>query len=238
MTSSLQFVDTHGCPVSLDRKLASGGEGTVFTVASNSTFVAKIYHHAPTAQTVEKLTAMLRLANPRLLALAAWPMELLYRSGTRTLAGCLRRASAQRVSADPAPLQSCSVPLTSYFPRAGWNFQVRAAANLTAAFDEVHGAGCLVGDVNQSNVVVSSDALVRLIDCDSFQVRANGKAYLCEVGVAQYTPPELQGKSLRGLVRTENHDRFGLAVLIYQLLFVGRHPYAGVWPIALRRPVL
>jgi DNA-binding helix-hairpin-helix protein with protein kinase domain len=31
------------------------------------------------------------------------------------------------------------------------------------------------------------------------------------------------------LVRTENHDRFGLAVLIYQLLFVGRHPYAGVY---------
>jgi DNA-binding helix-hairpin-helix protein with protein kinase domain len=39
----------------------------------------------------------------------------------------------------------------------------------------------------------------------------------------------LQGKQLRGLIRTENHDRFGLAVLIYQLLFVGRHPYAGVY---------
>jgi DNA-binding helix-hairpin-helix protein with protein kinase domain len=65
--------------------------------------------------------------------------------------------------------------------------------------------------------------------CASFQVRANGKPFLCEVGVAHYTPPELQGKPLRGLVRTENHDRFGLAVLIYQLLFVGRHPYAGVY---------
>jgi DNA-binding helix-hairpin-helix protein with protein kinase domain len=101
--------------------------------------------------------------------------------------------------------------------------------NLAAAFDEVHKAGCLVGDVNQSNALVSTQALVRLIDCDSFQVRANGKPFLCEVGVAHYTPPELQGKPLRGLVRTENHDRFGLAVLIYQLLFVGRHPYAGVY---------
>src|SRR5262249_4376713 len=42
-----------------------------------------------------------------------------------------------------------------------------------------------------------------------------------------YTPPELQGRSLRGLVRTVNHDRFGLAVVLFQLLFVGRHPYAG-----------
>jgi DNA-binding helix-hairpin-helix protein with protein kinase domain len=115
------------------------------------------------------------------------------------------------------------------FPRAGWQFQVRAAVNLAAAFDEVHRAGCLVGDVNESNALVSDKALVRLIDCDSFQVRAGGRQYLCEVGKPQYTPPELQGRSLRGLTRTENHDRFGLAVLIYQLLFVGRHPYMGVY---------
>lgn len=30
-------------------------------------------------------------------------------------------------------------------------------------------------------------------------------------------------------MRTENHDRFGLAVLIYQLLFVGKHPYMGLY---------
>ena len=132
---------------------------------------------------------------------------------------------------DCEPIQHLYNPVQrlKYFPRAGWDFQVRAAANLAAAFDEIHKAGCLIGDVNQSNVLVSTQALVRLIDCDSFQVRANGRQYLCEVGVVHYTPPELQGKSLRGLVRTENHDRFGLAVLIYQLLFVGRHPYAGVY---------
>jgi DNA-binding helix-hairpin-helix protein with protein kinase domain len=132
---------------------------------------------------------------------------------------------------DCQPIQQLYNPVQrlTCFPRAGWDFQLRAALNLASAFDEVHKAGCLVGDVNQSNAQVSMQALVRLIDCDSFQVRANGKAFLCEVGVAHYTPPELQGKSLRGLVRTENHDRFGLAVLIYQLLFVGRHPYAGVY---------
>ena len=29
--------------------------------------------------------------------------------------------------------------------------------------------------------------------------------------------------------RTANHDNFGLAILIFQLLFLGRHPYAGVY---------
>jgi DNA-binding helix-hairpin-helix protein with protein kinase domain len=169
---------------------------------------------------------MVRLANPQLLALAAWPMGLLFQARTRQLAGFLmpRLKDCEAIQHLYNPVQRLKC-----YPRAGWNFHVRAAMNLAAAFDEVHKAGCLVGDVNQSNALVSTQALVRLIDCDSFQVRANGKPYLCEVGVAHYTPPELQGKSLRGLVRTENHDRFGLAALIYQLLFVGRHPYAGVY---------
>ena len=43
-----------------------------------------------------------------------------------------------------------------------------------------------------------------------------------------WTPPELQGKSYQGLHRTPNHDRFGLAVIIFRLLFMGRHPFAGI----------
>lgn len=221
-----RLVDVNGQSIALGRQLASGGEGAVFTLSNDSTLVAKVYHRPPTTQTVEKLNAMVRLANPQLLKLAAWPMGLLYHAGTRQLAGFVMPRLI-----DCQPIQHLYNPVQRLrsFPRAAWNFQVRAAVNLAAAFDEVHKAGCLVGDVNQSNVQVSTQALVRLIDCDSFQVRMNGKAYLCEVGVAHYIPPELQGKSLKGLIRTEHHDRFGLAVLIYQLLFVGRHPYAGVY---------
>ncbi|MCX8501531.1 MAG: hypothetical protein ORO03_07545, partial [Alphaproteobacteria bacterium] len=39
--------------------------------------------------------------------------------------------------------------------------------------------------------------------------------------------PELQGRSFSEVYRTVNHDNFGLAVLIFQLLMMGRHPYAG-----------
>jgi DNA-binding helix-hairpin-helix protein with protein kinase domain len=226
MTPPPPLIDANSRAVTLDHQLASGGEGSVFTFRNDPTRVAKVYHRPPSAQTVEKLAAMIPLANHNLLSLAAWPTSLLYHARTHHLAGFVM----PRLS-DCQPIQQIYNPVQrlTCFPRAGWDFQVRAALNLAAAFDEVHKAGCLVGDVNQSNAQVSMQALVRLIDCDSFQVRANGKAFLCEVGVAHYTPPELQGKSLRGLVRTENHDRFGLAVLIYQLLFVGRHPYAGVY---------
>ena len=225
MTAPPGLTDAAGRPVALGNRLASGGEGAVYTLRDDAGFVAKVYHNQPTAQAVEKLAAMAGLATPALTAVAAWPTGLLRDARTRQPAGFLMpRGTGELVQFLYNPAQRLK-----FFPRAGWKFQVRAAHNLAVAFEKVHQAGCLVGDVNESNALVSPDALVRLIDCDSFQVQANNRSYLCEVGKPYYTPPELQGKNFRGLTRTENHDRFGLAVLVYQLLFAGRHPYAGVY---------
>ena len=220
------LIGPDGHAIALGALIATGGEGAVYNLRDDPSRVAKIYHKPPSKQTADKLAAMTGLAGPKLLAVAAWPSGLLRDAKTRAAVGFVM----PRVS-DCEPVQQLYNPVQRLknFPQANWSFQIRAAANLAAAFDEVHTNGCLVGDINQSNALVSRQALARLIDCDSFQVRAGNKHYLCEVGVPLYTPPELQGKSFRGLTRTANHDRFGLAVLIYQLLFVGRHPYMGIY---------
>ena len=223
--TTLPFIyDATGRPLPLDRLLASGGEGSVYTVPMDTAQVVKVYHRPPSAQTVEKLTAMIGLANPQLKSWTAWPTGLVYDARTRQVAGFImpRLGDCQSIQALYNPIQRMKC-----FPKASWGFQVRAAVNLAAAIDEVHKAGCLVGDINERNEMVSPKATITLIDCDTFQLRAGGRQFLCEVGVLHYTPPELQNKTFRGLVRTENHDRFGLAVLVYQLLFVGSHPYAG-----------
>ena len=87
----------------------------------------------------------------------------------------------------------------------------------------------MIGDVNHGNALIGKDGTAVLIDCDSIQVRDRSRTFACDVGTPLFTPPELQGKTFRGLHRTENHDRFGLAVLIFHLLFQGRHPFAGVY---------
>ena len=61
--------------------------------------------------------------------------------------------------------------------------------------DAVHGTGVVVGDVNDSNVLVGGDAVVRLIDVDSFQVRDSARVFTCDVGMPIYQPPELYGRS-------------------------------------------
>jgi DNA-binding helix-hairpin-helix protein with protein kinase domain len=102
--------------------------------------------------------------------------------------------------------------------------------NLSRAFEVLHDRNVVVGDVNSNNVVVFRDSTSRLIDCDSFQIRSNGTVFRCNVGVAEYQPPELQGGDFARIDRLPQHDLFGLAVMIFQLLFVGKHPFAGVLP--------
>jgi DNA-binding helix-hairpin-helix protein with protein kinase domain len=82
--------------------------------------------------------------------------------------------------------------------------------------------------LNHSGILVAPDATVALIDADSFQFRLNGTSYPCVVGVPDFTPPELHGKNLATVERTIAHDNFGLAVAIFHLLFMGKHPYAGI----------
>jgi DNA-binding helix-hairpin-helix protein with protein kinase domain len=189
--------------------------------------VAKIYARTPDEQTGRKLGAMVQLVTKELMAFTAWPQNLLLDPGSGNVVGFLmpRLDGHREIHALYGPTDRKTA-----FPDASWAFLVRAARNVAAAFEAVHQAGHVIGDVNQGNVVVSRQATVRLIDCDSFQITHLGSTYPCRVGVPLFTPPELRSQRLESVVRTADHDRFGLAVLIFQLLFMGRHPFAGRHP--------
>ena len=113
------------------------------------------------------------------------------------------------------------------FANADWRFLLRASLNTARAFAVVHDSGCVIGDVNHGSVLVSEKATVRLVDCDSFQIVVGDRRFPCEVGVQEFTPPELQNAAFVGTIRTTNHDNFALAILIFRLLFMGKHPFAG-----------
>jgi DNA-binding helix-hairpin-helix protein with protein kinase domain len=83
--------------------------------------------------------------------------------------------------------------------------------------------------VNHANLLASKAGTVALIDCDSFDITDGQRWFSCPVGVPTYTPPELKGKSFTGVRRTQQHDAFGLAVLLFHVLFLGRHPFSGIF---------
>lgn len=222
-THPLSVHDDHGRQITLARELGRGGEGVVFEVAGDATGAAKIYHTAISPDKAEKIRAMVAMRTAQLEKLTAWPRALL-----RTAKGEARGFLMPRLTGhkDIHTLYSPKGRRVE-FQNADWRFLIRTAANVARAFAVVHESGCVIGDVNHGGVTVAQDATVKLIDCDSFQVVNAERKFLCEVGVSTFTPPELQNRSLKGLLRTPNQDNFGLAVLVFLLLFMGRHPFAG-----------
>lgn len=218
------YFDDKDKPVTLGEVVGRGGEGQVFALPNDPQQVAKVYDTPPVHLQRNKLSAMARLATPQLTAVAAWPTSTLREGPQRTVVGFIMPALHHY-----HPLHRLYSPAErdQLFPDRDWGFLVQAAAHLAEAFAVVHEHGHIIGDVNERNVLVGSDAQIALIDCDSFQVHDGEDIYLCDVGVDLFTPPELQNKDLRGVQRSTNHDMFGLAVLIFQMLFMGRHPYVG-----------
>ena len=225
-----------GVAVRLGEKLGTGGEGSVFAVScGGQDVVAKVYHQPLPADQHAKLINMVSCCNESLRAMSAWPVGLLQVGRKGPVRGFLmpRLIGYQAVHNVYGP-----APRKAKYPKADWAFLVQVARNIAAAFDTIHANGHVIGDVNQGNVLVANNALVKLIDCDSFQISVPGLQFLCDVGVPHFTSPELlRAVSLRGLQRTLHHDNFGLAVLVFHLLLMGRHPFAGVYAGAQDMPI-
>ncbi len=226
MSMARVLFDHNGRRVPLGNELGRGGEACVFELPDQPKFVAKVYHKRPDQDKAEKLIQMVALQNERLLKLAAWPVVALRTKIDGEIVGFgMPNISGYK---DVHLLYSPKSRIKDFPPKVSWAFLIHAAANIARAFAVIHEQGHVIGDVNERNLRVSPEsAVVNLIDCDSFQIRSQNRYFLCEVGVPTYTPAELQEKVFKTVVRTANHDNFGLAVLAFHLLFMGRHPFAG-----------
>lgn len=220
----MEFTDNAGNCIRLGNQVGRrGGEGSVFQVPLQDGIVAKIFHTPASSDKQEKLLHMANLANASILSTAAWPKSPLWDSQRRLVGFTMQGVRGREIHELYNPKQRLL-----QFPTAEWDFLVRVARNCAAAFDEIHKVGAVIGDVNEGNLLVKDDGMVSLIDCDSYQISANGRIWTCDVGVPLWTAPELQNKNFNGLRRTTNSDLFALGVLIFELLFMGRHPFAGI----------
>lgn len=212
-----------GQKLKVGQRVGRGGEGEVFALADGSNRALKHYTAVSLADRQKKIAAMIKQGLAAQTNLVAFPT-----SAVQTKNGAFAGFLMKLVQGHK-PLHELYAPKArkQNFPSADYRFLVRAATNIARAVASVHDVGCVIGDINHSGILVSDKAVAALIDADSFQVDDGTQRHLCVVGVPEYTAPELQGRSLSGVVRTPAHDAFGLAVIIFQLLFMGRHPFAG-----------
>jgi serine/threonine protein kinase len=219
------------------QELARGGEGKICQIVGSRDYVAKFFF-TPGPEKDDKLKAMLanRPHDPTRETLQhisiAWPVNRILNDANE----CIGFAMPYIKRDESIPLLKLYNPRDRRATRRNftWEYLVRIVLNLASIIDELHRKGYVIGDVNESNILVTPKALVTLVDCDSIQVpveRPDGQTgyFLCTVGKPEYTPPELQGADFSQVIRTPDHDNFGLAVLIFLMLMEGWHPFAAVW---------
>lgn len=238
------YYDHMGKTIQLGQQIGAGGEGPVYIVQGKHQDCAKIYYK-PTHERHQKIEAMLRSAptDPTLHSghrSIAWPSAALYEDSQKNrFAGFLMPIIDMKTF---IPVLNCFDPEERLKLLGGgfnWLYLLTTAQNIASATAAIHERGSCIGDINESNMLVAPNTLTTLIDCDSFQIKDNsGKVYRCNVGKSEYTAPELHGQLYSSIDRTPQSDCFGLAVIIFQLLMDGNHPFRGIWQLAGDAPSL
>ena len=211
-------------PLSIGKLIGAGGEGAVYEDRNDSSMVIKVLHqqHA-TPERAAKLRAM--CDNPPQNAQAlSWPKVLeTDADGIR-----YRMPKASRGSGTAYRLISANERRQLPARQQEYEYRARLGVKIAEAFRWLHTIHVRIGDVNPSNILVSDDGSVMLIDCDSFQIPGppGHQPYPCVVGSPEYTAPEID--DFQRQFRSQDSDNFALAVLLYQLLGNGSHPYQGV----------
>lgn len=214
--------------------LGKGGEGEVFSVLSHTLsgiadaehLVAKTYFEPDTNSRREKLKAM--ISSPVAEGGVAWPVAMLF-TEDRDFKGYLMPKLESKTNREWLYLANAK-DRRNVAPDFDVRYALVAVRNLAAAMLAVHNAGHRIGDVNESNITISANGTIFIVDTDSMQIRASdGTTYPCTVGKPEYTAPELSHGSLRDHQRTRETDVFAFAVAAYQLLTGGATPHQGVF---------
>lgn len=223
------YVADDGRRLVMDRLLKSGGAGGVYSIRTASGEVAKLYHRTVDLALYErKVAAMLRL-QPRVQAGAAgqvqlaWPTHLL-----RDAAGRFRGFTMPQL--DVARTSDLEHVLLERQARAqrlptGLGAKITLAANLASVVAALHAERHYVVDLKPVNVRFYRDTLqIALLDCDGLSIQGAGERFPAHQVTPDYLAPEYQGVAVAD---EQAQDRFALAVVIFQLLNFGIHPYSG-----------
>lgn len=221
--------DVNGNARELGAALAKGGEGEIFPLRAKDTVLVKTYHKhiagARGTKIEQKLTAMKTIDQLRSSSRFGWPRTLVYDDSRRFRGYAMHRMHG-------VSMQTLCQPqlLKERLPNWSRREVITCARSFICLVRTAHENGAILGDIQPANFLIDpKTALVRGIDCDSYQVTANGKTYPCPVGIPMLLPPELIGCELRKVNRTVEHDLFSVGIMLFRMLTLGLHPYSRTY---------
>ncbi len=220
--------------ITLGALLKSGGAGSVYQVREMASMVAKIYHRDQPLPVYErKLKAMLSLS-PNLPDISdggerfvqiAWPQAILRDDRGQFLGFTMPSLDIKATSELEYILQERQARAEGL--PVGLGAKITLAANLSAVIAELHKQHHYVVDMKPVNLRFYRRSLyMAMLDCDGFSIQGQNERFEAPQFTPDYLAPEFQtsGIDTRG---EEQQDRFALAVVIFQLMNFGIHPFTG-----------
>ncbi|ATE72751.1 DNA-binding protein [Lysobacter capsici] len=218
----------------LGKLIKSGGAGSVYLLPDDANAVAKIYHARvdPPSYT-DRIEAMLDL-RPHLpdqieggkrYVQIAWP-DAVVRDERGKFAGFTMPALDVDSTSELEQVLQERQARAAGLP-VGLGHKITLAANLAAVLAALHQQHHCVVDLKPVNLRFYRASLyIALLDCDGFSIQGRGRRYSAPQYTPDYLAPEYQAHKLDE-AGEETQDRFALAVVIFQLLNFGIHPYSG-----------
>lgn len=206
-----------GASIRLGALISSGGEGTIYATERANT-VCKIYHAVRlTRLKQEKIELMVsrRIKRPGI----CWPLETVANASGEFVGYLMPLARGQTMQS----AMFVKPKLEKTFP--AWTR--RDLVNIAGTFIDhvafLHQHNIIVGDINPMNLLVTDNSEeVWMVDTDSFQI----EGFPCPVGTVNFTPAEIQGRNYAEFLRTEDHELFAVATMVFMVLFPGKPPYS------------
>ena len=218
----------------LGKLIKSGGAGSVYLLPGSPAQVAKLYHpHLDREANRKKLAAMLNLSpelpdqleNGKRYVQIAWPQAAV-RDRQGNFLGFVMPLLDMAHTAELEQLLQERQARAAGLP-TGLGAKMTLAANLAGVLAALHQQHHYVVDLKPVNLRFYRDSLyIAMLDCDGFSIQGRDERYRAEQFTTDYLAPECQGKGMPAGAEAAQ-DRFALAVVIFQLLNFGIHPYGG-----------
>lgn len=220
-------------PLQLGKLLGEGAAGKVYAISGAPGSAAKLYHGEAECRRHEaKIEAM--IASPPDLPPAthkgkrfpqiAWPEAKLFDRGGRFIGFLMPEIDFGRSTSLVNLLQKSSrrvEKLSDYY-----GYRVLVARNLASVFAELHRAGHHMIDMKPANLrFYPSVSWMAVVDTDGFSITGKHGRIPADVVSDEYIALESWKRPPGEL--GEDQDLFALAVIIFQLLNNGVHPFAG-----------
>ena len=211
-----------------DNVVARGREGTVYSLPQKDDILVKLYNrHLLDDQdkyqrNTERLLALFKLGRKLKQSYFAWPEMLVFDKNKKVIGFAMYKCEGVsfRVLGSIATIKQ-------HFPDWTRRELALTALDFISKLRVLQDNGVLVNDFNPSNFLVDRNCNVSFIDCDSFQIADGSKIHVNNTFVPTHCAPELlKNKLLLDLPRNIHHQEFGAAIIIFNLLMCGLHPFA------------